>query len=409
MPAALDYLHASHKSDIASLQRLLRTGKLITTVSQLIHQLQRERGASNLWLCSQGQLFADELAARAAEADAMRQRFLHALPPVEAQPGYSRFCNLIAAALQALENLPTLRQRVVARQLRHADAMATFSQIIHTLLNLVFEAADTACEPQIARALIALFSFMQGKELAGQERATGSAGFAAGAFTPEQRARMVALIEAQEQSFATFSQFADSVALQRWQEIAQAAAGVERLRRIACTGGRADKEEALRWYHLLTERLDQMKMIEDALAATLMQRCEQAIAGAQRTAQQQIARLPGGAEQHLTLWVAGAGWLEGEKGALDSAGLAPQLGRTVLALVREQAQRLQAQADELASLRATLDERRVIDQAKAWLMQQHGYSEEQAWQTLRKSAMNQNRRIIDIAQAILAVAATLKG
>jgi AmiR/NasT family two-component response regulator len=56
-------------------------------------------------------------------------------------------------------------------------------------------------------------------------------------------------------------------------------------------------------------------------------------------------------------------------------------------------------------MRATLEERRVIDQAKAWLMQQHGYGEQAAWQALRKSAMNQNKRIIDIAQAVLAVAA----
>ncbi|MFH8134325.1 nitrate- and nitrite sensing domain-containing protein [Pantoea osteomyelitidis] len=405
MPGALDYLQACHESDVASLQRLLRTGELITTVSELIHQLQRERGASNIWLCSAGRLFADELAARATDVAESRQRFLRALPPVEAQPGYSRFYNLIAAALQALENLPTLRQQVATQQLRHADAMAAFSQIIRTLLNLVFEAADTASEPQISRALIALFSFMQGKELAGQERATGSAGFAAGLFTPEQRARMVALIEAQEQSFATFSQFAEGAALQRWQGVAQAVSEVERLRRIACTGSHTDENGALRWYTLLTERLDQMKIIEDALATTLMQRCRQAIDEAQRSAQRQAPE----ADQSFALWVAGAEWLEGEQGALDSAGLAPQLGRSVLSLVREQAQRLQMQADELAAMRATLDERRVIDQAKAWLMQQHGYSEENAWQTLRKSAMNQNRRIIDIAQAILAVAATLKG
>lgn len=404
MPGALDYLQASHESDIASLQRLLRTGALIATVSELIHQLQRERGASNIWLCSQGRLFADERAERAANVEARRRHFLRALPPVEAQPGYSRFCNLIAAALQALENLPALRQRVTDRQLRHADAMAAFSQIIRTLLNLVFEAADTASEPQISRALIALFSFMQGKELAGQERATGSAGFAAGEFTPDQRARMLALIEAQEQSFATFSQFADDDARQRWQAMAQADGEVERLRRIACTGSHTDESGALRWYTLLSERLDGMKVIEDRLATTLMAQCRQAIDEARR----QNSLPPPQTDHSLAFWVAGAEWLADEKTTLDGAGLAPQLGRSVLSLVREQAQRLQAQADELATMRATLDERRVIDQAKAWLMQQHGYSEENAWQTLRKSAMNQNRRIIDIAQAILAVAATLK-
>ncbi|MCT9872427.1 nitrate- and nitrite sensing domain-containing protein, partial [Paenarthrobacter aurescens] len=88
-------------------------------------------------------------------------------PRVEAQPGYSRFCNLIAAALQALAGLPALRQQITQQQIAHAQAVAAFSTIIRSLLNLVFEAADTASHPDITRALIALFSFMQGKELAG--------------------------------------------------------------------------------------------------------------------------------------------------------------------------------------------------------------------------------------------------
>ena len=58
-------------------------------------------------------------------------------------------------------------------------------------------------------------------------------------------------------------------------------------------------------------------------------------------------------------------------------------------------------------MRASLDERRIIEQAKHWLMQQHGFSEQAAWQALRKSAMNQNKRVLEIAQAVLAVAATL--
>ena len=60
MDDALSWLQASRQSDIASLQRLRQTGKLITTVSELVHQLQRERGASNLWICSEGRLYGEQ-------------------------------------------------------------------------------------------------------------------------------------------------------------------------------------------------------------------------------------------------------------------------------------------------------------------------------------------------------------
>lgn len=81
------------------------------------------------------------------------------------------------------------------------------------------------------------------------------------------------------------------------------------------------------------------------------------------------------------------------------------MGRSVLELVQAQSERLQAQDNELAAMRATLNERKQIDQAKVLLMRHHNYNEEQAWQTLRKMAMDQNRRIADVAIALLSVAA----
>ena len=407
MTDALKYLQASCESDIASLQRLLRTGELLAAVSELVHQLQRERGASNIWICSQGKLFAQERRAREQDVIQCQHAFYQVLPPALAQPGYSRMFMLIAATLQALNDLPTLRLQLSDQQLSHAQAMSAFNHIIRSLLNMVFEAADTASHPEISRALIALFSFMQGKELAGQERATGSAGFTVGQFSAEQRRCMVALIDAQEQSFATFSQFADVDALACWQPLAQASREIERLRRIACTGGQSEETGALNWFSLLSVRIDHMKRIEDHLSATLMTRCREAIAVAKLQAEAPLKVAQG--DSSFALYVSGADWLNGEAATLNSDGLAPQLGRSVLSMIGEQAQRLRNQAEELASMRATLDERKIIDQAKSWLMQQHGHSEESAWQALRKSAMNQNKRILEIANAVLAVAATLKG
>ena len=102
MTDALAYLQASRDSDIASLQWLVHTGQLIAALSELIHQLQRERGASNIWICSQGRLFAQERLAREGEVSTAIQRFTQAPPPAAAHPGDSGFCTLIAAALQAL-------------------------------------------------------------------------------------------------------------------------------------------------------------------------------------------------------------------------------------------------------------------------------------------------------------------
>lgn len=412
--SALAWLAASRQSEIAGLQQLLQAGRLTGEISQLIHVLQRERGASNIWLCSQGQLFGDELPQRGRDVGRSLQSVLALLPPLPAadspRAGNSRLFSRIAAALCALEALDALRQSVRLLAVSHATAMSTFNNAIAQLLNLVFEMVDTASDPGVSRALLAMFSFMHAKELAGQERAIGSAGFAAGEFTPAQSQQIVALIEAQERCFSYFEQFADANSLQCWHGLGGAEGEMERLRRIACTGSRPDQQGAamaLHWYQRLTRRIDGLKTVEDQLAVALMQRCRQSIAeaGAPLSAAELQLRVPQAqAAPAFSLVLAGEAWQGAQQPPLEAGGLTPKLGRSVLELVQQQSKRLQDQDDQLAAMRASIEERKQVDRAKLLLMRLQGYSEDQAFQTLRKMAMNQNKRIGEIAAALLAVA-----
>ncbi|MBB4051101.1 response regulator NasT [Devosia subaequoris] len=59
---------------------------------------------------------------------------------------------------------------------------------------------------------------------------------------------------------------------------------------------------------------------------------------------------------------------------------------------------------ELEEARSALEERKIVDQAKGILMKTRGLSEPEAYALLRKTAMNQNRRLIDIAQSLITAA-----
>lgn len=61
---------------------------------------------------------------------------------------------------------------------------------------------------------------------------------------------------------------------------------------------------------------------------------------------------------------------------------------------------------ELEEARGQLESRKVIDRAKHLLMRSRGVSEEEAYSRLRRAAMNENRKIEEIAQS-LATAASL--
>lgn len=68
--------------------------------------------------------------------------------------------------------------------------------------------------------------------------------------------------------------------------------------------------------------------------------------------------------------------------------------------------RLQAELDEAKS---ALEDRKIVEQAKAIIMKQRNLSEEDAYVLLRRTAMNQNRKMADLARSLIAAAALFDG
>lgn len=59
---------------------------------------------------------------------------------------------------------------------------------------------------------------------------------------------------------------------------------------------------------------------------------------------------------------------------------------------------------ELEQARSELEDRKIIEQAKGILMRTRGLGEADAYALLRSTAMNQNRRLVDIAQSLVTAA-----
>lgn len=57
--------------------------------------------------------------------------------------------------------------------------------------------------------------------------------------------------------------------------------------------------------------------------------------------------------------------------------------------------------DELKEAKGQLVERKLVDQAKAILMTDHGYAEPEAYKRMRSMAMSKGKRIAEIAEAII--------
>lgn len=419
MKSSLHYLVAARQHEIASLEQVCNACMLVTCMSQLIHTLQKERGLSNMFLASAGAQGAAQRLAQLAEVDAAVAQVCTELDRLSPEPHAgqgARLFNAVAYTLQGLDALSVLRKRIDQQLLSPDDSTAAFVRIVSSCLVVVFEAADSASDPDISRMLVAMFHFMQGKELAGQERAAGTAAFASGRSHQARQSHWLHLIESQERCFEVFAELATLPAQALWQRhLAETPelAVVERLRRVGCTAPAdavLDESLSATWFAACSCSLDAMFGVEVHLARALDLLCQQKLQVARSTlAEQQrlLAQYDEAAEstearddarmRFFAAPSAYAGW------PLEAACALP-MGRSVLSLVHEQALQLQRMQAEIEQTKAALHERKTVERAKGLLMQYRQLSESEAHKFLRQTAMNQNKRMLDVAQAVLSMA-----
>ncbi len=408
LPPALRFLLAARRCELEALQNLVSTCGLVTMVGQLVHDLQKERGYSNIYLSCPGKLRLEILDSFSASATHSEDQVRHCLEGIDTDisAGGARLFNHIAHALHVLDSLPRLRRRVREQTIATSDSTSAFTQLIGSLLAVVFEAADAALGPVITRALVAMFNFMQGKELTGQERAIGVAAFSAGYFDSEQHEQVRLLRERQQRCFKLFVEHADDSSQQQWENMlsGEAVTRLEQLRLIGLsTSVRAPVDTGLGelWFDVCTQHINAMKEMENALAEDLLQHCRhnlnrvRAELGNRRNLARQLAAQ--GGHPHPVLFRVQAGSLDSP----SPDGIGMQMHHSILDNMHTQAERLQQLDDEIRNTRAALEERRRSDCAKRMLMKRFGLSEQDAHEYLLRHSMQSGRRLSAVIDEVL--------
>lgn len=82
-------------------------------------------------------------------------------------------------------------------------------------------------------------------------------------------------------------------------------------------------------------------------------------------------------------------------------GIKPSRIRALLEIASARFQVEQQLKNELADVQGKLSDRKLVEKAKGMLMQQKQLPEDEAYQLLRRTAMNRNIRIAELAQQII--------
>lgn len=88
-------------------------------------------------------------------------------------------------------------------------------------------------------------------------------------------------------------------------------------------------------------------------------------------------------------------------------GLRKERVKSILDMAVSRFQAFNGMREELDRTKQALEERKAVERAKGILMKERGITEDAAYTLLRKVAMNENRRVGEIAQSIVTAAGLL--
>jgi hypothetical protein len=407
----------SKQREIDAVRHLAHRAELVDAVGQLIQGLQRERGASSIYLASEGQRFADVRRRIVEEVCPLEVRLRTALAeqadPV--QGATAKGLSLMAWALLGVDSLAALRSQVECRAMAAHDSIAAYSHLIAGLIELVFHVADAVGLPSVSRLLVALLHLVQAQEEAGQERAVGALLYASGCISEVHQQRVLHLIDAQERNLQVFAEFAEPPLRTLWeqQQLAPSVAQLERLRRtlgVGRPGAALDSDLSDAWFSVCSARIDALWLLQVRLVNRVREDCAAHIRAAQQDLHdsrgllqdlrdhppartQSVDRFfdsPVAAQTQPVVEPAATSTLAGESAALVD-------------LLQAQSSRMVKMEAELEAARRALNERKIIERAKGVLMARLGMSEEVAFRVLQKTSMDQNRRLLDVAEATLSL------
>ncbi|WP_445262801.1 methyl-accepting chemotaxis protein [Pseudomonas sp. JAI120] len=233
-------------------------------LSQLITTLQRERGASGVFLGSGGKSMGDRMVQMRRDSSAA----------VEVVRGLSTSGNAnLDDVLRALDQLPDMRGQVDKLSINSTESGARYTQIIQVLTGYTHSLEASVNNATIVYALGALNQFIEMKERAGRERVVLGLVFSQGHFDEALLSRFSRNLGEFGAYYDAFRRKAPAASLAQFDTQMQQPAAVEvgKLQRLAfeVPMGQALGIKPEAWFETSTQRIDLMSQVEEALGQSV--------------------------------------------------------------------------------------------------------------------------------------------
>ncbi|MEM9205020.1 MAG: nitrate- and nitrite sensing domain-containing protein [Pseudomonadota bacterium] len=279
---------ADERTYVTKAQFVKEVALVAPAVSDLVHELQKERGTSAGFIGSKGEIFADQIVQQRIDTDAKLQVFMETFQSLSAALQTPIFQAPVDRSQSRLAELGSKRMDVDRFDLTVAEMAGYYTPLIRDLLNIIESMTIIVDDGDALRSVSAFSALLQGKERAGVERAMGANGFGSGTFSPGVYQNFVRLGALQESFFDRFKKYASSEEIALFEQNTSGAeeavvAGMREAAQAAPFGGDISGISGPEWFAASTARIDLLKEVEVLLTENIAETAAGSVVTANRT------------------------------------------------------------------------------------------------------------------------------
>ena len=265
---------------VNSLEKLSSLTELSVKIKSLVHEQQKERGATAVFVGSKGTKFVKELSSQRISTDKQKDILLNYTKSFNPDIYSKDFNKNYSDLLSKLGEMDDIRSSVDSLSISKSSAISYYTNLNAMNINLINMMASLSTDPEISIAIVSYVSFMQAKERAGIERAVGAGGFSSGKFSSAALNKFKKLIYIQDAYNDVFLSYASPSQKELFNEVMNndTSKEVKKMRAIAINSNENYNNDlgvdAKHWFNTITKKINALKEIEDELAASLSSEME---------------------------------------------------------------------------------------------------------------------------------------
>ncbi len=268
---ALKVLYMDYKA-YRNADSMIKGSELSVKLSDLLHEFQKERGASTGYLSSKGNEFKEMLFDQRKFTDE-KIRILENYLAKHDDP----FAKEAKRSID-LSELKDMRKKIERLSISAKEAVAYYTSLNNSIIDTISKLSICVTDPKLRNLMNSLVLFISGKERAGIERAVLAGAFSKDRFDKFLYTKFISVLAQQKAFFHLFEVTANTELKKFYATIKSDPSfyEVQKMRNIALSQRKHFGVDASYWFKTITKKINGLKKTESFIQQQILNRSNEA-------------------------------------------------------------------------------------------------------------------------------------